>query len=70
MKLPAKDSATGRALRVAFYQVPMLVLALLTNPQTVELILQYFPELAAIVTLTAPTVSFLYNFLRKDVKNY
>lgn len=70
LRLPGKDSAVGRALRVLVYQVPMLVLALLNNASTVHLLLQYYPGLTTIMLGTAPLVAFLYNMFRKDVKNY
>lgn len=68
--LPSKDSTVGRFLRVLFYQVIMGTLALLSDPEAVKFVVKYYPDIAVIVASTAPIVSFIYNYFRKDVRNY
>ena len=70
MRLPTKDSTTGRFMRVMFYQVVMATVALVSDPEATKAIVKYYPALAAIVTATAPIASFIYNYFRKNVKNY
>ena len=68
--LPSKDSTVARTLRVLVYELCAVLLAVLANPEAVELIKQYYPELLVILTGFAPVATFLVNLIRKDVKNW
>lgn len=70
MKLPSKDSAVAKALRVLFYQVIMTGIALLSDKETVAAIAKYYPAITTLAVATAPFASLIYNLFRKDVKNW
>jgi hypothetical protein len=76
MKLPSRDSATGRALATAVQFLTAVALALpalsglLSDPEFNKLVGQYFPKLVPVLTFTVALATFVNNYLRKDVKNY
>lgn len=70
MRLPSKDSAVASTIRVFLYVVVPQVCLFLLDPDTVELTYEYLPQVAGVITAGAPIITFVYNFLRKDVENY
>jgi hypothetical protein len=68
--LPSKDSTAVRTLRVATYELLGLFLAIMANPDAVELLRNYYPEVFAILVGFAPVATFIVNLLRRDVKNW
>jgi hypothetical protein len=76
MKLPSRDSATGRALATAAQFLAAIVVALpaliglLSDPQFNTLVTQYAPKLVPTLTFTIALATFVNNYARKDVKNY
>lgn len=68
--VPSKDSALGRAIRVLGYQVGVILLAFLADPTTVKALGEYYPQLATLLVVGAPFISFIYNVVRKDVDNF
>lgn len=67
---PTYDSTTARTLRVIAYEVCGLLLAILANPDAVQLIKNYYPQVLIILTAFAPVATFLVNLIKKDVENY
>lgn len=70
LRIPSRDSAIAKAIRVAIYQVIMAGILMLQDAQTVEAIAKYYPAITTIAIIVAPVASFIYNLLRKDVPNY
>jgi hypothetical protein len=70
MRLPSKDSATGSAFRVLIYTVIPFLVAFVSNPSAVKAIVDFWPPLAPIIVSGTPFLCFLYNYTRKDIKNY
>lgn len=69
IQLPAKDSAIARAFRVLGYQIAVVAVAFLLDPNVVKGIAEYYPQVAGVLVFGAPLLSALYNFLRSDVPN-
>lgn len=70
MRLPKWNSTTAKTIRTTVYELAGLLLAVLANPSAVELIKQYYPQVLVILTATAPILTFIVNFTKKDVENY
>lgn len=70
MKLPAKDSATWRAIITAIQTFAGFLVALAAQPDTVKLINDYYPWLVPVVVGGAGIASLVLNLLRSTVKNY
>ena len=70
MRLPSKDSATASAVRVLIYTILPLLVAFVGNPQAVKAIVDFYPPLAPIIVAGTPILCFIYNYTRKDIKNY
>jgi hypothetical protein len=70
MRLPTKDSAVVRALRVLMYTVIPSVLTLLSDPEFVKLLVKYYPAQTGFVLGAIPTIALIYNIVRRDVPNY
>lgn len=69
-RLPTKDSATGRALRVLSYLLISALFGFVTDPDAVKFAVHYLPWLTGILITGAPIWALLYNLYRSDVKNY
>ena len=71
MRLPQRDSAVASSIRVFLYVALPQVLLFITDPQTIELVNKYVPNLLPYITTATPIVALLVNiFLRKEVKTY
>jgi|DEB19_MinimDraft_3_1074340.scaffolds.fasta_scaffold344204_2 ActR/RegA family two-component response regulator len=70
LQKPSWDSTTARTLRVIAYEVCGLLIAVLANPDAVELLKSYYPQVLVILTGFAPVATFIVNFIKKDVENY
>lgn len=68
--LPSKDSTAARTFRVLVYELCAVFLAILANPDAVELLRGYYPELLVILTGFAPVATLIVNLIRKDVRNW
>jgi hypothetical protein len=68
--LPSKDSATWRAVVTALQTLAAFLVAIVAQPETMDLINQYYAWLVPSITLGAGIASFLLNFVRRDVKNW
>lgn len=69
-RLPTKDSATASAARVFLYVVVPQIILFVQNPENIEFINRYFPNILPAITAGTPILCFVYNLYRKDVKNY
>ena len=67
--LPQKDSATWRAIVTALQTLAAFLVAIVAQPETMQLINNYYAWLVPAITLGAGLASFLLNFVRRDVKN-
>lgn len=70
MRLPSKDSAFAKAVRVFIYVLIPFALAFLQNPDAVKAIVEYYPTFAVFVAVGTPVLAFVYNYFRSDVENY
>jgi len=82
MNLPSQDSATGRGLKTTVQgfigATVALLVGLFTVTKTVpgcnEVILKFFYDNLLVIAggagVSSGVVAFLWNLLRKDVKNY
>lgn len=82
MKLPSQDSATGRGIKTFIQAVGGFIVGLVVTvwavPGVPQAVINYVQQNAAQVLLTiglpvavsTGVISFIWNFLRKDVKNY
>lgn len=76
MRVPSRDSATGRALHtakqliVSFVVAAPAILGLLSDPEFKKLVLDYAPTLVPLLAFTTALVTFIDNYRRKNVKNY
>lgn len=73
MRLPSKDSATFRAIVTgaqALGGFMVFALILLRSVNVDQLSTSGYPQLAGGVTVAIGVLSFITNFLRKDVNNY
>jgi hypothetical protein len=68
--LPSKDSATWRAIVTALQTLAAFLVAVVAQPETMQLINQYYAWLVPTITVGAGIASFLLNFVRRDVKNW
>lgn len=68
--LPSKDSATWRAIVTALQVFAAFLVAVVAQPETMDLINQYYAWLVPSITVGAGIASFLLNFVRRDVKNW
>lgn len=68
--LPSKDSATWRAIVTALQTFAAFLVAIVAQPETMDLINQYYAWLVPSITIGAGVASFLLNFVRRDVKNW
>ena len=78
MRLPNQDSATGRGVKTAVQTIVGLLLGLGVVvwgvdgvPQAIQNYLQdHLVEVLLVVGVPSGLTSFVWNYLRKDVKNY
>jgi hypothetical protein len=70
MKLPKFDSTTARTLRVIAYEIAGLLIAVLAQPDAVQFLKDYYPQVLVILTGFAPLATAIVNLLRPSVKNY
>lgn len=70
MKLPAKDSATWRALVTGLQTLIACLAALVVSEDFRTIVGNYYPQFIPTIASLAGTVSLLINFFRKDVDNY
>lgn len=68
--LPSKDSATWRAIVTALQTFAAFLVAIVAQPETMDLINQYYAWLVPSITIGAGVASFLLNFVRRDVKKW
>lgn len=68
--LPSKDSATWRAIVTASQTFAAFLVAIVAQPETMDLINRYYAWLVPSITIGAGVASFLLNFVRRDVKNW
>lgn len=68
--IPSKDSATWRAIVTALQVFAAFLVALVAQPETMNLITQYYPWLIPGITVGAGVASLLLNLFRKDVRNW
>lgn len=68
--LPSKDSATWRAIVTGLQVFAAFLVALVAQPETMQLITDYYAWLVPGITVGAGIASFLLNFVRRDVKNW
>ena len=68
--MPSKDSTMMRTARIVLYELAGLFIAVLTNPDAVSLLKQYYPEILAVLLGFVPIATFVVNWLRKDVQNW
>ena len=59
-----------RTARIVLYELAGLFIAVLTNPDAVSLLKQYYPEILAVLLGFVPIATFVVNWLRKDVQNW
>ena len=70
MRLPSKDSATFRAL-VTFLQTAIALLVIvLAMPEFNEVVSKYYPDALPAIAILTTVVTFIWNVIRKDVRNY
>ena len=69
VRLPSKDSAVARSVRVLGYTVGAVFLSWLIDPKTTEAIAEYYPQIASAIIIGTPVISLVVNVLRKDVDN-
>jgi hypothetical protein len=70
IKKPSWDSTTAKTLRTVIYEVVALLLALLAMPEVIDLIAKYYPEFIAVTTIAPVVLTFIVNYLNKNVDNY
>ena len=70
MRLPSKDSATWRAFITGAQAACGLLMAMVAMPEFRELVNMFYPQAVPFIVCGAAAMSFLLNFVRKDVKNY
>jgi hypothetical protein len=70
LRLPSKDSAIVRSLRVVVYVAAALGVAYFAKGEDLEFILRYFPEVTALITALPPVITLVVNIYRKTVPNY
>ncbi len=70
MKLPSKDSATFRALVTFLQTVIALLVVVLAMPEFTEVVKKFYPDALPAIALLTTIVTFVWNVIRKDVKNY
>ena len=69
VRVPSKDSAVARSVRVLCYTIGAAILAWLIDPKTTEAIAEYYPQVASAIIVGTPVISLVVNVLRKDVEN-
>lgn len=70
MRLPSRDSATGRAVWTFLQTLAGVLLAGLASPDVMGVIIKHYPEAVSLIPVLTAVASFLNNLLRKGVKNY
>lgn len=70
IKLPRRDSATGRAVATLLQTVVALSVVILTNDEAVKILVESYPGLLPSIPLLTGVVAFLNNWLRPEVDNY
>lgn len=65
-----RETAIKKTKRVIIYQSIVAILAFLTAPEVVEMLIKYFPAFTALIAAGAPILTLIYNIMRKDVKNW
>lgn len=70
MKLPSKDSATFRALVTGLQTAIGLLVVVLAMPEFKEIVTRYYPDALPAIAVVTTVVTFVWNLVRKDVKNY
>lgn len=69
VRVPSKDSAVARSVRVLGYTIGAVILSWLIDPKTTEAIAEFYPQVASAIIIGAPVISLIVNVLRKDVDN-
>ena len=67
--LPNKDSALWRAVVTALQTFTAFLVALVAQPEAMQLLTEHYAWLIPGITAGAGIASFLLNLIRKDVKN-
>ena len=70
MKFPSKDSATFRALVTGLQTVIALMVVVLAMPEFTEVVKKFYPDALPAIAILTTVVTFVWNVIRKDVKNY
>lgn len=70
MTLPSKDSATFRALVTFLQTVIALLVVVLAMPEFTEVVKKFYPDALPAIAILTTIVTFVWNVIRKDVKNY
>lgn len=70
MRLPKIDSATWRGIITGLQVLLGFSVGLLALPEFRELVQQFYPQAVPLIVTLSGLVSFLFNFLRRDVDNY
>ena len=70
LRLPKKDSAVFRAL-VTFLQTTIALLVIvLAMPEFNQVVSKYYPDALPAIAILTTIVTFIWNLIRKDVRNY
>lgn len=70
LRLPTRDSATGRAVATFLQAVVAFVLVALASGDVQTLIHNTYPQWAAGVAVVTSVLTYVNNYLRDKVKNY
>lgn len=70
MRLPKRDSSTGRGIATALQTLIGLVAVLLAMPDVAESVTQFYPELIGILPAVTGVVTLVNNMFRPTVKDY
>lgn len=70
MRKPSWDSTAAKTIRTLVYEVATVILALLAMPEVMDFLVEHYPGLVAILTILPVILTYVVNFLKKDVDNY
>ena len=70
MKLPSRDSAVFRALVTGLQTAIGLLVVVLAMPEFKEIVTRYYPDALPAIAIVSSVVAYVWNLVRRDVKNY
>ena len=70
MKLPSKDSAVFRAVVTGLQTTLGIAAFVMAMPEFREIVTKYYPEALPAIAILSSVVAYVWNLVRRDVKNY